>query len=465
MKITEFSVQHLHGHTNATIPIADNRLILVGVNGIGKSTVLNLLYFFLSRQWFRLLEYQFSAIRLKLGSQRLVLTREEIEAAQYAKSVRTPPGGIPSSVYLRIQQSAGTKEFADFIRTRKLDASQIARFSSYFRIPPSVVPIIHRDMIASREEEKGIAQNRVWQCDELLKSKVDIQILYLPTYRRIEKELQVIFPDLHDQLKRYLEKPDRGSGRVTETYTELVEFGMEDVKTQIERTVSRLKESARSNLNSLAGSYLRDVIRGEADSFDARIIRGLDDSAIDRILSRVEEETLSEGDKRHLREVVRSIIDGKATLQDRERYVAHYFGKLVEIIQDLWQKEAEITKFVTVCNSYLVKKRIVYEENSYTVKIIQGLDRQIELQHLSSGEKQIVSLFSHLYLSGNQSYMVVIDEPELSLSVDWQEKFLPHVVNSGHCAFLAAVTHSPFIFDNELEKYAVDLRDCMEDAR
>jgi predicted ATP-binding protein involved in virulence len=154
MKITEFSVQRLHGHTNATIPIADNRLILVGVNGIGKSTVLNLLYFFLSRQWSRLLEYQFTEIRLKLGSQRLALTREEIEAAQYTKSARMAHGGIPTSVYLRIQQSSGTKEYADFIRARRLDASQIARFSSYFRVPPSVVPIMHRDMIASRVKKK-----------------------------------------------------------------------------------------------------------------------------------------------------------------------------------------------------------------------------------------------------------------------------------------------------------------------
>jgi hypothetical protein len=41
----------------------------------------------------------------------------------------------------------------------------------------------------------------------------------------------------------------------------------------------------------------------------------------------------------------------------------------------------------------------------------------LAMRTLSSGEKQIVSLFSHLYLSGQQLFFVIIDEPELSLSV------------------------------------------------
>jgi predicted ATPase len=76
---------------------------------------------------------------------------------------------------------------------------------------------------------------------------------------------------------------------------------------------------------------------------------------------------------------------------------------------------------------------------------------------LSSGEKQIVSLFSHLYLSGQNKYFVLIDEPELSLSVPWQKRFLVDVCSGSFCAGLIAVTHSPFIYDNELKKYAHSL--------
>jgi ABC-type transport system involved in cytochrome c biogenesis ATPase subunit len=79
---------------------------------------------------------------------------------------------------------------------------------------------------------------------------------------------------------------------------------------------------------------------------------------------------------------------------------------------------------------------------------------EIGLSDLSSGEKQIVSLFSHLYLSGRDRYFVLIDEPELSLSVPWQKRFLVDIKKGTFCAGLVATTHSPFIYDNELRPFA-----------
>jgi predicted ATPase len=81
---------------------------------------------------------------------------------------------------------------------------------------------------------------------------------------------------------------------------------------------------------------------------------------------------------------------------------------------------------------------------------------------LSSGEKQIVSLFSHIYLSGKSGYLVIMDEPELSLSVPWQKRFLPDILATGRCSGLIAVTHSPFIFENELEKYTHEIDEFVE---
>ena len=83
-----------------------------------------------------------------------------------------------------------------------------------------------------------------------------------------------------------------------------------------------------------------------------------------------------------------------------------------------------------------------------------SVKNKIELDQLSSGEKQIVSLFSHLYLSEENQYFVMIDEPELSLSVPWQRQFLVDIKKGVFCSGLIAVTHSPFIYDNDLDKYA-----------
>ena len=65
----------------------------------------------------------------------------------------------------------------------------------------------------------------------------------------------------------------------------------------------------------------------------------------------------------------------------------------------------------------------------------------------------MISLFAKLYLYDGAK-IVLIDEPELSLSIDWQRKILLDVIGAPTCTQLIAITHSPFVFDNDLEPYA-----------
>ena len=92
--------------------------------------------------------------------------------------------------------------------------------------------------------------------------------------------------------------------------------------------------------------------------------------------------------------------------------------------------------------------------------------KYLALSKLSSGEKQIISIFSKIYLSeSDRRFIVLFDEPELSLSMLWQRQLLPDIINFNKCDFLLAVTHSPFIFDNELDQYAVGLNEYVTSMR
>jgi predicted ATPase len=106
----------------------------------------------------------------------------------------------------------------------------------------------------------------------------------------------------------------------------------------------------------------------------------------------------------------------------------------------------------------LVGKELIFDESSVSIDIMRKKTNQsVKLNQLSSGEKQIVSLFSKIYLEDHNSITVLFDEPELSLSIEWQKSLLPDIINSGKCKFLLAVTHSPFIFKNDLDRYAVGM--------
>lgn len=76
-------------------------------------------------------------------------------------------------------------------------------------------------------------------------------------------------------------------------------------------------------------------------------------------------------------------------------------------------------------------------------------DNKINYDNLSSGEKQILYIFSQIYSKDINNIILLIDEPEQSLSILWQEILIPTIVKSNKCGLIMAMTHSPFIFKNE----------------
>ena len=82
------------------------------------------------------------------------------------------------------------------------------------------------------------------------------------------------------------------------------------------------------------------------------------------------------------------------------------------------------------------------------IKILDE-DSIIRENDLSDGKKQILSIFSKLYFKEKKDIILLIDEPEISLNINWQKELIPNIVKSGKCSLIVATTHSPFIFQNE----------------
>jgi len=299
------------------------------------------------------------------------------------------------------------------------------------------------------------AQENVANVDKFLSENLEGRILYLPTYRRIEKDIKTVFPEIEDELQRKLVRRRHELSK-SENYIELVQFGMEDVKENLASRLESVKAYALSQINSLTTKYLRDVIRDEAKQYDEMATSQISKDALASVFSKVDSAILSDQDKKKIAEVVGKIVDG-AELLENEKYVAHYVLYLVEVGKNISELEKPIHQFVEICNSYLYGKSFIFDNVSYKVRVIHDSGRPVEMEELSSGEKQIVSLFSHLLLDQNVSNYIVIDEPELSLSVDWQQRFLEDISELSTCAFIGAVTHSPFIFENSLDGHTIDL--------
>ena len=144
-----------------------------------------------------------------------------------------------------------------------------------------------------------------------------------------------------------------------------------------------------------------------------------------------------------------------------------FIDKLIELYNNLENQDNSIKKFRDVCNHYLVEKQYVYNDRDVNLSIKHNNPKYLEhndtdtidLNKLSSGEKQIVSLFSKIYLEENDRFIILFDEPELSLSLYWQQRLLSDILKSDKCDLLLAVTHSPFIYENDLFEHTYTLKD------
>ena len=84
-------------------------------------------------------------------------------------------------------------------------------------------------------------------------------------------------------------------------------------------------------------------------------------------------------------------------------------------------------------------------DNGFTASGVDG--RRLDLNALSSGEQHELVLLYDLLFRVQPNTLVLIDEPELSLHVLWQKRFLPDLLEIVQTARFDALvaTHSPFI--------------------
>lgn len=89
-------------------------------------------------------------------------------------------------------------------------------------------------------------------------------------------------------------------------------------------------------------------------------------------------------------------------------------------------------------------------------------DRLIGLEQLSSGEKQMLLILTTVFLQEEQPCVLLMDEPEISLHISWQDKLIDMIRSLNPNCQLILTTHSPNIFTNGWEDRIVFIDDMEE---
>lgn len=457
MEITNFKIEKLFGTEDYSIDIKDNRLIIVAENGSGKTTIVNILYFFLSNQWHRLIRYNFKKVSAIISGEEFSLERNEIDI-DFEKISKKFLRHFSPRIRLQIEPLIASGELFEMRNNPQLLNSISIKYDIPRHILFRIIDEYEPDLfsIAQKNEEKKAKQ----------KIPNGIQILFLPTYRRIEQELSLIVKEDEIDLGAHENQRRRSNGEYKQinSFIEIVEFGMRDVENLFNSKLNSLESNLNIQLkNNLSGTFLRDIINNQYNQISEKEISKFNEEALNNILERMDNSVLSSLEKEQIRGFLSHLKKGFDPKDNDAAIKAYFIYRLLAIYNELKKEEEEINNLLSILHTYIKNKFFYYNTNKFSISVHPVVNKEpdltktIRFMDLSSGEKQIVSLFSHIYLSDNKKYFVIIDEPELSLSVPWQQRFLVDIINGGYCAGLIAVTHSPFIFQNELENHTHSL--------
>ena len=295
-----------------------------------------------------------------------------------------------------------------------------------------------------KELEYRISEIKNLKRSVYFKGKIDT--IFLPTYRRIENDSSEILGDF--KLKE-------------DTH---ISFGIKDVVALYSDIFKKLKDHSAESFSKINSKIINHCLRDNPE-YDKRKINEYSIADLELILNRFGGSI----DNKSKEKIVGIIEKG-----EENHYIELFVLNIIEIYEKQKKVEDEIIKYTDVCNEYLVGKEIKYCRKNMEIQLFQK-GKELNFNVFSSGEKQIVSLFAKLYLLPikeldwsndnkiidslpNKKFWIIFDEPELSLSVEWQKRILPDILESNRCEFLFVTTHSPFIFKNDLRFQTSDIR-------
>lgn len=470
--VESFSIIGLYGYRDVSMSSSQGATILIARNGSGKTTLLAAMDAFLNCRFGRLSGVDFTEIRCKLaGEVEISLSAQDIEAMMLV-----PDSADFISFSRRVD--VGAADLLDFIMNDYNPAFSHHKFSDLevFKKIKSKFSYSTRDARRAIDKVYDSLRGRVPSIDvarDILSRRLkDVEIIYLPTYRRIELALGEPSEDAYGR-RRPSVQSRLGISRKGLFNTD-IQFGLGDISERLRELNGRLLYESNQGYREISANIINDMLDGSFERDTPSLVDRPGKEALALFFSRLQQggdRFLNHFENVRIPDIDRIYNEGAET-DSSNKFLNYFLGKLNSVIVATRSIEGLVEDFTSNCNAYLNAGDASVElgENAVSayddVKVLEidrltlqvrvlskAAGRSVPMDSLSSGEKQMVSLFAKLFLYDGPK-IVLIDEPELSLSIDWQRKILIDVVNAPTCAQLIAITHSPFVFDNELEPFA-----------
>lgn len=438
--LKSIKIEGLFGKYNYLINFKDDISIWVSENGIGKTTILNIIVAILTSDKNTLMDINFKKVTVDISGETYEIDREQYFQVnsnnnKYSRRIEN----LLAEISMYVPRSYSIKLRKDFERKQYIDLELIDELT-YRYFDNEVDLIKNKKIMYILQELKELQYEDLSRILYKIKDALEEDILFYPTYRRVEVGLDKVFLNRREEYNRYELSP------------KYMGFGMNDVKNRIGNLLNKMRKDANTAYIEMNANIISELLKKNVREYLSEY-NGIDMHKVDVIIKRIGEERIDNIDS--LKNFINNSAKGK--LNPNIEFLLYYLQKLVKIYDEQKPLDSKLRKFSDVCTKYLSGKKIVYDESLLTMNIYDFNNRKIDFEDLSSGEKQVISIFSKVYLDVVTPCIFIIDEPEISLSIEWQKEFLKDIFESQKIGLMIATTHSPFIFKNEYRKFVTEL--------
>lgn len=444
MQINKLIIKGLYGYIDKTINFNEDLTLLVGINGSGKTSILNIINWLLRPSISNLCVTEFKTIQLFFNFKNVdyeIICKHN--KATFTYNIKTANEKY-NPLIVRISTSPSEIKNDDSL---KLNLIQ------------------HYASLSPDQKEK-----KTWDL---------ISTFPNPTVIGLDRNLYA-----EESEKMFIE--DNIRGRVVKKNSIQNISPLERVKDIVNREYRKKKNSILNLTSNLKNHLMLSTFAGSItlESFSSGIRHKLSINQIEGAEKRVndyfqnfEKKTLSVEEQGTISKYFKQLKDITLEYQnnssnDRVKLLyglnANQFVKVNKLLKEFEKFELEsnkaleqVTNYINTLNFFFKDsaKKLLFKEDTAELSF-HTLDRNgnvvtefKDIKFLSSGEQQILILFSYIAFNSQDGKLFIIDEPELSLHIKWQEDFLNQldsITPKGTQLILA--THSPILANKKREK-------------
>lgn len=258
------------------------------------------------------------------------------------------------------------------------------------------------------------------------------------------EEISVKFRSFRDSLLKL--KKDAADD---EMLTELVTKFQAEIDEKNEKNISDLTLNAsviaikQGESKLSVGNFKKLRIFNKISTFDVPALKNEMSSVLDQQLEVLESEYAY-----YLSDLSKQLSDlihqaGKVDMEDMKKIYAHN-DMFIEIVNEAFKR---------------TNKTVDTTKSKLQFKI--GDELLESNKRLSSGEKQFIIVMLTILLQRNQESILIMDEPEISMHLDWQRNLIQNIQKLNPSCQIILATHSPGIIMDGWEQLVTNISDLI----